>query len=105
MAEVAACQTMLASALYYGPTPVTEARRRCDEILSRADSHPIVEGNVLCYLGGLAAMEGLFDEARSLHGRGRGIFEDLGHTVGVAGSATVSGPIELLAGDPGCRRA
>ena len=99
-AEVASCQVMLASALYYGPTPVPEARQRCDEILSRAAGHPIVEGNILCYLGGLAAMEGLFDEARGLHRRGRRIFEDLGHTVGVAGSTTVSGPIELLAGDP-----
>lgn len=99
-AEVAACQVMLASALYYGPTPVVEARQRCDEILSWAAGHPVVEGNVLCYLGGLAAMEGLFDEARGLHHRGRSIFEGLGHTVGVAGSTTVSGPIELLAGDP-----
>ena len=45
-------------------------------------------------------MEGLFDEARGLHRRGRRIFEELGHTVGVAGSTTVSGPIELLAGNP-----
>jgi len=99
-AEVAACQVMLASAVYYGPTPVVEARQRCDEILSQAAGHPIVEGNVLCYLGGLAAMEGLFDEARGLHRRGRRVFEELGHTVGVAGSTTISGPIELLAGDP-----
>ena len=99
-AEVAACQVMLASAVYYGPTPVVAARHRCDEILEQAAGHPIVEGNVLCYLGGLTAMEGRFDDARALHRRGRRIFEELGHTVGVAGSTTVSGPIELLAGDP-----
>ena len=55
---------------------------------------------MLCYLGGLAALQGNYDEARELHGRGRGIFEELGHAVGIAGSTTVSGPIELLAGDP-----
>ena len=91
---------MLANALYYGPTPVPEARERCEEILARGAGHPVVEANILCYLGGLAALEGRFDEARELHGRGRRIFEELGHTVGVAGSTTVSGPIELLAGDP-----
>src|SRR5205085_8761168 len=79
-AETAACRIMLVSALYYGPTPVTTARRRCEEILARAAAHPVVEANILCYLGGLAALEGSFDEARELHGRGRGIFEELDHT-------------------------
>ena len=91
---------MLANALFYGPTPVVEARERCEELRLLEPTHPVVEGNVLCYLGGLAALQGNYDEARELHGRGRGIFEELGHTVGIAGSTTVSGPIELLAGDP-----
>ena len=99
-AELAAGRIMLANALFYGPTPVVEARRRCEELRTLEPKHPVVEGNVLCYLGGLAALQGNYDEARELHGRGRGVFEELGHAVGIAGSTTVSGPIELLAGDP-----
>jgi tetratricopeptide (TPR) repeat protein len=99
-AELAAGRIMLANALFYGPTPVAEARARCEELRALEPKHPVVEGNILCYLGGLAALEGNYDEARELHGRGRSLFEELGHTVGIAGSTTVSGPIELLAGEP-----
>lgn len=98
--EVTVTQTHLANSLYWGPTRVEHAVVRCSEILERAQGHRLVEANVLCYLGGLEAMRGRFDESRSLIERGREIFDDLGHTYGLANHTLVSGSSELLAGDP-----
>ena len=97
--EVASTLTVLANALYYGPTPVPEALRRCAEILERAHGHRIVEANIVCYLAGLNAMEGRFDEARALYRRGRALFEELGHRYGLASHRAVSGAVEMLAGN------
>ena len=90
----------LANALYWGPTPVREAIGRCEEMLAQTAGRPTVEANLLCYLGGLRGMDGDFDRALELVGRGRGIFEQLGHRRGVASQALVAGPLKLLAGDP-----
>jgi class 3 adenylate cyclase/tetratricopeptide (TPR) repeat protein len=93
-------RTHLANALYWGPTPVAEGIRRCREILDEAGGHRTVEANVLCYLGGFNAMLGNVDEAWVLVGRGRQLFEELGHTYGLAAHALLSSSVGLLGGDP-----
>ena len=92
--------TYLANAIFWGPTPAAEGLRRVEEIQARAQGHRIVEANVLCYLAGFMAMEGRSDEARALYARGRAIFEELGHTSGLAAHRLLSGLVELLLGDP-----
>jgi class 3 adenylate cyclase/tetratricopeptide (TPR) repeat protein len=91
--------THLANALFWGPTPVDAGIDRCKAILAQADGHRIVEANILCYLGGFAAMKEEFDEARRLVSEGRAIFSDLGHRYGLASHTIIAGPLELLAGD------
>ena len=58
---------MLVSALYYGPTPVTTARRRCEEILARGAAHPVVEANILCYLGGEALVALVVEDSHTCY--------------------------------------
>jgi ATP/maltotriose-dependent transcriptional regulator MalT len=75
------------------------ARRRCRELLRQAN--PGGEAVILVSLGGLEAMAGRFDEARSLTERASALYEELGQTYLAQGSSgAVRGEIELLAGDP-----
>jgi tetratricopeptide (TPR) repeat protein len=71
----------LAVSLMFGPTPVDEALRRLHSILADKPSR-MVEGAILRFLGGLAAYQGRFDEARALDDRGSAIQQDLGLTAG-----------------------
>ncbi len=89
----------LAMALYYGPTPVPEAIRRCRQVLEETSEDTVVAPAFLVCLGGLHAMCGRFDEARRLLGQGRSLFEELGLNVWVAGMSLLSADVELLAGD------
>jgi class 3 adenylate cyclase/tetratricopeptide (TPR) repeat protein len=89
----------LAMALYYGPTPVPEAIRRCRQVLEETSENPVVAPAFLVSLGGLQAMCGRFDEARRLLGQGRSLFEELGLKVWVAGMSLLSADVELLARD------
>jgi tetratricopeptide (TPR) repeat protein len=89
----------IAMALYYGPTPVPQAIRRCHQVLEETSENPVVGPAFLVALGGLHAMCGRFDEARRLLGQGRSLFEELGLKVWVAGMSLVSADVELLAGD------
>ena len=91
--------THLANAYFWGSTPVDVAIQRCDEILESARGHLNVEANVMCYLAGLLAMKGEFDEARASMNRGLGLFEELGNRYALATHTTIAGQIELLAGD------
>jgi tetratricopeptide (TPR) repeat protein len=89
----------LCMALLYGPMHVTEAMRRCDEILRDARPNLLTEANVLSAVSGLRAMDGRFDEARAAYHRAREIYDELGLRL-LAGSLTViSGPVELAIGN------
>jgi class 3 adenylate cyclase/tetratricopeptide (TPR) repeat protein len=90
----------LAMALYWGPVPAPEAIERAEQTLERVDGNGAVESTFLVSLGGLSAMSGRFDEARSRLARGRRIAGELGFTLWFAGFSLISGDVELLAGDP-----
>ena len=64
--------------------PTRRSRAVEAEILPRTRGFPVAEGAVLSVLGGLLSMQGRFDEARALHGRGREIFASLGPALPVA---------------------
>ena len=86
---------------HFGPTPVDEAIRRCDEIRRTAQNDDLtVEAGTLGVLAGLSAMQGRFAVARTLFAQGITILEELGLSLRMATRRTISGAIELLADEP-----
>jgi len=90
--------TWIASSLWFGPTPVLEAIRRCQEIRGEVSGHLESEALTLRHLAGLHAMNGRFALARSLVATSNGVFEDLGLSLNAATSQTEA-LIEMLAED------
>jgi tetratricopeptide (TPR) repeat protein len=84
----------------YGPTPVAEAVRRCEEQLARANGDRRTEGIVTGLLARLHAMQGNFEHARVLCTRGRAVLQDMGRSVAAASTSMDSCSVEMLAGDP-----
>jgi len=90
-----------AHSLGLGPTSVSDAVPRLEEILSDGLVNAKAEAIVLLMLGQLHAMAGRFDQGREACERACRLIEERGG--GVLGSATsISGPsrVELLAGRP-----
>jgi class 3 adenylate cyclase len=98
--EAATLVALLAQALYYGPTPADEARDRCREFLAEAAGDRALVAALQSTLGGLNAMRGDFDDARSLHARAVATYEEMGHEFRRAARSQIGGEIEMLAGDP-----
>ncbi len=91
----------LAMVVAYGPTPVADGFVRLNEILEegRGDRRVVAATSIVKAM--LVAMEGRFDEARSLIAEGRAILRELGMRVRAAmAPASYLGKIELIAGDP-----
>ena len=89
----------IATALYYGPTPVPEAIARCDELLLEAGDRD-AGAAIFAFLGGLEAQRGRFERARQRVGLARSTFEDLGQFTSTLNTcAAMLGEIELLAGN------
>ena len=89
----------VASSLWWGPTPVAEALRRCEAIRNEVSGSLTAVAHVLQPLAGLHAMQGRFDRARELQADSVGAFEELGLTLSFAVSHTAA-IVELLSGDP-----
>jgi DNA-binding SARP family transcriptional activator len=90
---------LLIGAAWFGPLPVSEAVRRCEEILAQSAEQRRVTASALRALAGLKAMEGDFGAARELIDRHRALLEDLGFSVTAAHAAETYGIVELLSGD------
>ena len=97
--EISTIIALLAQALEYGPTPVPEAIRRCEELRDSVRDDAEVRAAIASTLAGLHAMQGDFDEARQLAEEGRVVYEELGLRYMRAARSLASGSIELLAGD------
>ncbi len=91
----------LVQAAFWGPTPVAEGIRRCQEIRGRAEGSYRVEMSALHTLAGLHAMAGEFDRARELGDQAVQIADKLGPSRFAALCSQFLGQVELLAGDPG----
>jgi DNA-binding SARP family transcriptional activator len=91
---------LLLGAVFFGPLPVPEGIRRCQEIVARTAEQPRILSSALRALAGLRAMEGSFDEARTLLALCGAILEDLGLKVTAASLSETAAIIEMLAGDP-----
>src|SRR5262249_10154093 len=89
----------VASSMFFGPTPVPEGIRRCEEIRVEVSGNLASEAGPIRSLAGLHAMDGRFELARELLGESYSIFEDLGQSLN-SWVPHVDGIVELLAGDP-----
>jgi tetratricopeptide (TPR) repeat protein len=99
--EVAAYHGMLVDLAVYGPLPVEDGIRRCEQVLARFGDDPTVRARVTRLLPELRAMHGEFGPARELLAAAHAMLAELGDP-GVrtlAASAESSGWVELLAGD------
>jgi DNA-binding SARP family transcriptional activator len=95
-----ACLGEIATSLYYGPMPVSDAIRKCEE-LGGAVSDRAGEAHLLVWLGGLEAFADHIDHGRELVEGASTIYRELGYGMALAyGCAAVLGEIELLADRP-----
>jgi class 3 adenylate cyclase len=83
--------------LWWGPTPVDEGIRRCDEFIQQSSSKR-VEATALLIRGQLKAARGALEEGRADSAAGRLIFHELGDRPWWAGASMVLADTELLVG-------
>jgi class 3 adenylate cyclase/tetratricopeptide (TPR) repeat protein len=87
------------AAITHGPMPVDEAEPRIVELAANAKDDRYIQALALIGRGVFAAMQGRFDEARSLRDHGRGILMELGMRLQLAGTSQLLGYVDSLAGD------
>jgi DNA-binding SARP family transcriptional activator len=98
--SVSGCLVELAAALFYGPAPVSEGLRRCEELLGEATER-LGTANVLAFMAGLHALGGDLGEARHVVSEAASTYEEIGEVYAIANnSGRVLSRIELLAGNP-----
>jgi class 3 adenylate cyclase/tetratricopeptide (TPR) repeat protein len=100
LSEQSNLASLLAQALYYGPTPVGEAVARCEELLAERADDRALRASITASLAGLRAMQGDFDEAHRYQAEARVLYEELGQRFRVAARSLVAAEIETLAGRP-----
>jgi class 3 adenylate cyclase/tetratricopeptide (TPR) repeat protein len=98
--DVASILRLLPLAALFGPRPVEDALRTCEEVRREAAGDRGVEAVVTTVVAVLEARRGRFDEARRLEHESEELFRELGLSVSLAGAGMYSGTIELLAHDP-----
>ena len=97
--QTATLFSFLAASTFYGPTHVHEAIRRLEKIIELSQGNRTVLANCLLRIGGLAAMQRQFDQARLLVAKSRAIYQELGLATREAAGSQETGLIELLADD------
>jgi class 3 adenylate cyclase/DNA-binding SARP family transcriptional activator len=98
--EEARIVDLLCTSLLYGPAPADAAVKRCEGMLVDADSNQVLTANIAAALVGLLGMRGAFDAARERARFAEEIYLELDLQLAFAGLTQVTGPMELLAGDP-----
>ncbi|HET9460450.1 MAG TPA: AAA family ATPase [Gaiellaceae bacterium] len=88
----------IAMALKWGPTPVAEGLRRCDELVERAGGAQLVQAFADRNKGVLYSMIGELELGRAHIARAVEIYEELGLTVSAIGTAVELEPVDRQAG-------
>jgi DNA-binding SARP family transcriptional activator/tetratricopeptide (TPR) repeat protein len=91
-------QSWICITLPGGTVPIDDAIRRCVEIRDGAPN-VVTRGAAVSALGELRAMQGAFDEGRTLVGENRAVLEELGLRQLVAAHSISRATIEMLADD------
>ncbi len=95
------CVGEIATAIYYGPTPVSEAIQRYGDLLRAEVADHFGEALVIGFRGGLAAQQGQFDLARTYLDSARETYGRLGQVASTTVHyATVAADVELLGAEP-----
>jgi DNA-binding SARP family transcriptional activator len=90
----------LATALYYGPTPVDAALARSAQLRQDPSIGRAGAAEVGVYEAGLLAFSGRYDQARALLDDAVAIKVELGQALSIAtGADPIRGSVEVLAGD------
>lgn len=98
-AQVSRVGGSLANTALLGPTPVPQAIAQCEQLIAGGLSDRQTEGNVMCMLAQLRAMNGELPIARALYQRGRAMLRDLGGSVHAAATGFELARVEMLGGD------
>jgi tetratricopeptide (TPR) repeat protein len=93
------CLGEIANAIYHGPTPVSDAIRRCVELLQDEPLDRAGRANVEVFLGGLVAQRGDFEEARGLVASAKTTYQALGQMTAARVADAMLGEVEALAGN------
>jgi tetratricopeptide (TPR) repeat protein len=91
---------LLFGAVFFGPLPVPEGIRRCDEMLAARGREKRISSSAMRALGLQRSMRGDFDDARRLMACDRAIGVELGVLPAVGIASYARGVVELLADDP-----
>ncbi len=83
----------------FGPTPVPDALRRCEELAAEIRGDRRTEALIRGVLAQLYAMQGSGDRARELLAQSLEMLEELGANVLSSATSLNSSPVELLVGD------
>jgi DNA-binding SARP family transcriptional activator len=96
----ATCIGQIAAALYWGPTLVSTAIERCDELIADHTVGHFGRAAAIPFLGGLHAQTGQFSRARELVAEAERTYDELGSpTAATIHCGTMRADIELLSGD------
>ncbi len=98
--EEARIVDLLCTSLLYGPAPADAAVLRCEGMLVEADGSQVLGANIAAALVGLLGMRGGFDAARDRARLAEQIYLELDLQLAFVGLTQVTGPMELLAGNP-----
>ena len=90
---------ILSNTALLGRTPVLQAIAQCEQLIAGGLSDRQVEGNTICVLAQLRAMNGELATARVLYQRGRSMLRDLARGVNAAATGLDLARVELLGGD------
>ena len=89
----------VASSALFGPTPVLDAIAQCERIIADGLSDRQAASVLMCTLAQLRAMNGEFEQARTLCHEGRALLRTLGQGRNSAATGLDLARIELLAGN------
>src|SRR5205807_2600820 len=96
----ATLMALLAQALVYGPTPVSDAIARLVDFYAHAVGDPALEAALTSSLALLHAMSGEIDDAREKWTEARTIYDELGLNYRRAARSLIAATVEMLAGNP-----
>lgn len=88
----------IAMATLWGPTPVEEGFRRCDELVERAGRARLMDAFAHRVRGGLCSMTGAFEQGREHCRQAVEIYEELGHPISAIGVVMERQRVERQAG-------
>jgi class 3 adenylate cyclase len=93
-------QSLQVGSMFHGPMHLDETRGRLQALLEQPGNSPSHRASVEARLAAILALQGDPAAGRAGLAQVRRVFRDLGHEMSALATAFMSGPVELLAGEP-----